>query len=208
MESQLLRSPFFDLWILLLGEFCAFPILVLQNSYSLLLFSRIDGIDITTIGLQDLRSRLTLIPQEAVLFTGTVRTNLDPFNQHTDSECMDALERVQMVNTFASTRPSAVPSRIGSPFPGSATPVPGASIDAGARPILAASVLDLVVTKDTASEETRVDSGRLGVTLETKVSQGGHNFSAGQRQLLAMARALLRRSKIIIMDEVSFFSSV
>lgn len=132
---------------------------------------RIDGIDITTIGLFDLRSRITLIPQEAVLFTGTVRSNLDPFEQHTDSECLDALERVQMIgSTNGSRTASALPSRVGSPVPGSSSVANGGG---GSR----TDQLVAEATSDSASEITKVDSGRLGVTLDSKVSQGGHNFS-------------------------------
>lgn len=111
----------------------------------------IDGVDISQVGLE-YRSRLSLIPQEAVLFAGTVRSNLDAFDEHTDEECLDALTRVQLN------------------------------------------------IEDAAAAEER---GRRGVGLDSLVSQGGHNFSAGQRQLLAMARALLKRSKIILMDEAT-----
>jgi len=58
----------------------------------------LDGIDISTIGIHDLRSRLTFIPQDATLFSGTLRDNLDPFDEHTDIECLDVLSRVQIKN--------------------------------------------------------------------------------------------------------------
>lgn len=110
----------------------------------------IDNIDITKIGLNDLRSRLTLISQETVLFAGTVRSNLDPFSERTDEEIVEVLERVAMNAKSIS---------------GTATPAEAVEGSQG-------------VTQD-------VTDGRKGVTLDTLVSQGGNNFSSGQKQLLA-----------------------
>ncbi|KAG7451066.1 ABC transporter [Guyanagaster necrorhizus] len=119
---------------------------------------RIDGVDISTVGLTELRKGLSIIPQDALLFSGTLRSNLDPFNSHDDAKLWDALKRSYLV-------------------------------DSPAKPV--------------ADENGDLSTPINRFSLDTVIEDEGVNLSIGQRSLVSLARALVKDSKILILDEAT-----
>lgn len=129
----------------------------------------LDGVDISTIGLANLRTKIAIIPQDPTLFSGTIRSNIDPFGIYDDARLWDALKRSSLAEYTSAPNPKG--------------------------------------EEDLGSDVDEIPSGATTpvqrITLDSVIEAEGGNLSVGQRSLVSLARALVKNSRIVMLDEAT-----
>ncbi|KAL4508323.1 hypothetical protein ABPG72_003627 [Tetrahymena utriculariae] len=144
----------------------------------------LNGQNIAKLGLNQLRSNVSMIPQDPVLFQGTIRSNVDPFDIYTDTQIIDALKKVQLWDTLL------IKANVNENKENSPTAHP--------KMITAENIQTQTLMNGSELNEKNIKN-----VLDLKVDSQGANFSQGEKQLIALSRVIVRKCKLLLMDEAT-----